>query len=96
MIKRVQGFFRKGIIGFIAQNIIQIFPGTPLTAFYGVGDIITAFSAIRKENILTGEKLDKLDVIVYIIASILPGVPAAILTAPWHLLRNKKVIDSRT
>lgn len=82
----VQRFFGRGAVGWLARSAVQ---SIPFVFFgYGVGDVVTGISALTARDVLDGERLDKVDRVLYGVATLIPFVPATILVSPMRMIRR--------
>lgn len=81
----VQRYLSKGVGKWVIKPLIEAIPSP---AGYGPGDVITAIGAVRGKDALSGEKLDRVDRVIYGVASVIPGVPATYLVEPTRFLRR--------
>lgn len=82
----IQTFLRRGVVGFAARTVFEAIP-TPIG--YGPGDLITGISALRGRDILTGDRMDILDRILYGVATAVPVLPGTVLVVPAKFIRRK-------
>lgn len=82
---RIRSFFRKGVGKYIFKALLEAIP-SPVE--YGPGDLITGIGAVTGRDVISGEKLDTIDRIVYGIATAIPYVPAVYLVEPIRFLRR--------
>jgi hypothetical protein len=82
----LQRFFGTGALGWIAKTVVQSIP-FPFT-LYGPGDILTGISSGVGRDILSGEHLDGVDRLLYLGATLVPGIPATILVTPARFIRR--------
>jgi hypothetical protein len=83
---RIQRAMKTRVGRFVVKPAIEMIP-FPFTV-YGPGDIITGLSAIKGEDVLTGDKLDKVDRALYGVATLVPFVPSGFLVEPMKLVRR--------
>ncbi len=81
----IHRLFRTGPGRWVLKPLLE---GIPSPIAYGPGDVITAVSALKGNDILTGEALDTIDRILYGIASFIPFIPSGALVEPVLLLRR--------
>ncbi|MBI2622235.1 hypothetical protein HYW66_01200 [Candidatus Microgenomates bacterium] len=81
----VQRTFNTALGRWVLKPIAESIPSP---VFYGPGDIITGVSALVGRDILTGDRLDVVDRILYGVATAIPGVPSAVLIVPAKLIRR--------
>lgn len=77
-VNRVQKFLRDEEVGWVIQTAAQAMPSF---AGYGPGDILTLYGTVRGKTLLTGEKLDKVDRVLYGVATAIPFVPGTLLSS---------------
>lgn len=86
----IHRFMRKTLIGDnvqiggVAQWAIEFLPGF----IWGPGDALSLYMAIRRQNPLTGETIDRFDAGLCVIAACIPFVPAKALTGPARMIRR--------
>lgn len=86
----IHKFMRRTLIGDsvqmggLAQWAIEFIPGP----IWGLGDVLSLYMAITRQNPLTGVHIDRYEARLCAVAACIPFVPAKALTGPGRMIRR--------